>query len=878
MLIDSLYYELGLRTQELEAGATRVEAADARIAASAQAAEDAVTALVEELMTTPEGAAAVEQAYREMTAALDPLMARLTAGTGGSARFSEGLRRLAQQEAEAAVRAADLARPLDGLTSRLSFATSGAARWEEGLRRLAVAQQAGAVAGQQQAAGLQLTGAAGEKIRGGLLGLASAATGTNEKVGQLVTGLLLLGAGSTVVAGVAAGVAVIAAAYRALTKEAREAEEASTRASAAVEQLLNARAGPLPALFQQADDLRATVARLEALGNRTSTNAKTGETSRRGLSPSEQADLDQARADLANATNEIARARQKRLADQEQAGAEAETAARRFSVSIAEALVQGTATLVDDLALALGNLESEFRAVQANLSADAIAQGEARLADLRAQLRAIQDAESRPTLRPVARIDANPQVRRGETDELADAARDAVAAVDDQRRAWEATQAAIAAARQEVRLQADAIVRTVRAALQIADAFGLVERRVAGALEGIAQVAGELQVIAASGFNLSSALTLAGGFASILGGLFGESADAKRDREIREQNTRAIRELTKAFEGSVRGSTVTGARQAVTALLGNQDALAGPFIGLGGEGRELNRDAVRRLLEPLGLTLREFKDLLKEINPDLKLNTSSAADFVESLKQVRKALKEIEFRAFAESFAGELAYLQARANLLDLTNPIDQLAAIQQAAAGKFGSPVLTEALAGLDLTTAAGQDEATRRLLELLDQLNSPDGLSDTQLGGLSSEELANLINEIAGLLDQLKSGGTTGGGPRQETFGAVRGITEVTGSRLGGLLTSIDLHVVEGVAVQREIRDLLARALGPATPIAPPAFAAAPGGLTIIIEQLVLPATTPATGLAAAGKTVGQGLLETLGSSYRSRQLLLGQTVVAR
>lgn len=547
--------------------------------------------------------------------------------------------------------------------------------------------------------------------------------------------------------------------------------------------------------------------------------------------------------------------------EQLRALAQAQEAARDFSADLAKSTATATKTLVDDLLLALGDFESRFRATAQNLTADARAQAETRLAELRAQVEAIRKAEAAPTLIPVAQIDAALQVRR-ETGDMADDAERAARAAEEQSRAYEATQRALEQARQQVRLEADEIVRATRAALQLAEAFGIMDDNLADALNGIAQVGAELKVVAANGLSLGSATTIAGGFASIVGGLFGESADAKRDREIREQNTRAIRELTKSLSDQVAGRTVTSAAAGVEALLG-----AGRSgIGRGRFDGQLDLDAVARALAPLGLSLRDLKDLLKEINPDLKLNTSSTDDFLESLAQMRKALAEVDFRAFADSFAGELAFLQARFDLLDLTNPLDQLAALQALAAEQ--SPLLQDLLGGLDLSTAGGRQAAEQALADLLGRLK--DGsLTAADLGGLSSQELLDLIRQIEGLIDTVNSDQGTSTGPRQETFGVTRGLTEVTGSRLAGILVSQDTHLVE-------IRDLLAAFVPVAAPGLPPGVGVGPG--PVVFEVNVY--GTPDAGTAQAiGATVGAAAVDsyrTQGARARSRALALGDTVV--
>lgn len=81
-------------------------------------------------------------------------------------------------------------------------------------------------------------------MRSGLSALALEATGVSGPVGRLSQGLLLFAGGSSLVLGVVAGVAVIATAYRALTREAREAAAQIRDVIKAQQERVTARAGP----------------------------------------------------------------------------------------------------------------------------------------------------------------------------------------------------------------------------------------------------------------------------------------------------------------------------------------------------------------------------------------------------------------------------------------------------------------------------------------------------------------------------------------------------------------------------------------------------------------------------------------------------------
>lgn len=105
----------------------------------------------------------------------------------------------------------------------MSFATSGTAKWEEGLRRLAIqtenATKATGGEGTGFRGGLAKAGRAMERFAGDLLGV-------NNQVGNFAEGILEFAGGGALVTGVAAGIIAIGAAFLYFTKQAREAKKA----------------------------------------------------------------------------------------------------------------------------------------------------------------------------------------------------------------------------------------------------------------------------------------------------------------------------------------------------------------------------------------------------------------------------------------------------------------------------------------------------------------------------------------------------------------------------------------------------------------------------------------------------------------------------
>ena len=182
-------------------------------ALNVQPAVNATQTLIQSLGVATRTAQAARQALQQ------PLGFRVT-GERELRTLAEGLVGLRQNilSTDAANR-----RLVGGMTESgvaAQRAGQGAAAWAAGLANIR-AQTQGADAA------LASSTAGANRLRGGLLALATSATGVPPAIGSVVSGLLLMGAGSAVVLGVAAGVAVIAAAYNALTRSQREARQAT---------------------------------------------------------------------------------------------------------------------------------------------------------------------------------------------------------------------------------------------------------------------------------------------------------------------------------------------------------------------------------------------------------------------------------------------------------------------------------------------------------------------------------------------------------------------------------------------------------------------------------------------------------------------------
>jgi hypothetical protein len=943
VLIDQLYYELGLRADQLKAEGRQVAATEDAITRGAQRADAAVADLTEQLLRTPQGARAVDQFLRDLTSRLDRVAAGMTAA-GIQARL------LAQRQAEAAAQTSTLARPLDEIATHLGSGT----------------REVG-------------------KFRQGLISLGLQATDTSGPIGKVIESLLTLGIGGGAVAGIAAGVAVIVKLYDTLTESARKTKEAADRAGEAVRESLRTKTGDL---FQQKADLQAQIEQLQksiAEGPRSRVSGSVTE---------DRQQLAELQVQLDRVNRQLAQAKQERAQQLTQALTELDGAQQRLTQSIALRLRLGLP--VDELRAQLADTEKVFASVSAlpqDQQADVrkaleaqIKQRQDLLAGIRADLTR-SFTESLPTtidatvealgqlgnklvglevpsgelaqdlkplvdrliqlrdaafdqrlgqaagLGPEQALEALDKLRQSLVDQLGpdqtgtdaqrilgqiariDAAREQVnrQLVADHKAQADATEQVldnsqgIATATATTRRSTVEIVRQLgdiaRGALGIAEGFGAADDKIAAMLQNLVTIGttlpglieqlgkiGKTDPTTGQPFKVdalgiaSGAIGVIGGLAGILGGLGGESPAQQRLRQALESNRDAIEKLI----GTIGNLNLNISGRAFASAQAGTSALLGAGLGLANGPFDLDTRRVRRILAGQGTSLSELKDVAKELG--ITLDTDNVQAFIRTLQQLDRALKETELTRFADTFEGQLQAFNDEVALFNLDSPLEQLQALQRtldklAKDGKDFSPAIQNALAGLDLADPSQRAEAKRRLQDLFTQLTT--GALTPEDLGLTLDQFRDLLRQLSGLIDQVDQQQGTATGPVQETFGVTQGITEVTGSRLAGILTSLDLHAVEHIGVSRQILDVLTTALRPGGAIPAPPFpgttaAAGPATVNITIQQMVIQTggATGASDLRDAGAAFAQGAFEKLdrlgGAQLRARQLQVGDTVV--
>jgi hypothetical protein len=415
------------------------------------------------------------------------------------------------------------------------------------------------------------------------------------------------------------------------------------------------------------------------------------------------------------------------------------------------------------------------------------------------------------------------------------------------------------------------IEQAARGGLQLAEAFGLVGTNAAKALESIVQIGAAVPGILVG--DPTAILSAAGGLASLISGLFsgGETPEQKHSREIAEANVKALNRLADSldsFASNLTGTQQTTGQSGVTALLNARGGILDPTKPQSGA---LDLGRIGAILAGVGTNLTKLEELAKTFG--ITLDETNAATFTDSLKQLQTALQDADRIRFLDSFTGQMDALNARFQLLNITDPVEKLKEIlgvltdlphqvkitlpgggtELRNVGN-GSPAIAQALAGLDLGSAGDRAKAQDKLAQLLQELTSGQ-IDAAGLGGLTAEQFKQEILDLGGLLRDANA--QVGG--QSQSFAVDRTITEITGSRIASLLDTSLLYQ----SALPEIRDLLAAAFAGGLILAPslPASLTAAAGPSIIVQSLQVNITAPVgSSPEAFGQAVGAAVVDQL------------------
>lgn len=678
---------------------------------------------------------------------------------GASSDTAQGpLRRLGEAEQRTAQQAALLSTANQRLIAGMSqagraaeAASAGTRVWERGLANLRSQQQL-------LGPGFALAGRGSDQLRSSLTQLAVQASGTTPVVGQLTSALLLMGPGSAAVAGAAAGVALLAGAYRRFTRDAREAAEEQRKLNEQLDAAIASR-NPLPRLTSNAEDLgrqlkevNDEIARLNASqGQATFAAGATGASEARlGIITQTEIDntarisqLEEKREQILERMGEAARQLSEFYASTPQARALADAAqdqARALEEG-ARAVERVLGRFGPETSLELPPLELkprvDFSEVRAAIAREA--------GELQASLQDVGNAE--------VFLGLSPEVTR-EIERANQAAAALLVVLQDVDLKLEdignanitGPRAAAEALANELRDLNRGLDQVVTGARNI----GLIGEEAQRAIGSVQNLTDAVSDLIQSGTTAGGILGVIGTGLSVLGSIGGalgigtspeEKAREQASRELRLAIDRLTREIGN-IGIDITGETFSGLEKAFGVITDPSKFRLEDNTKLGLR--------VEDVLEGFGLTIDDVKAAAAEMG----IEFHNTADFYRGFAE---GLKELELTQFATTFTGQLTKLTAGFDILGITDPREQFEQLAQLAASpEFGAPAVAEALKRFNVNLADGLDEGEVESAReaLRDVFRNFENLTAEDLGGLTAEQLLELLAQGTDLATQALGG----------------------------------------------------------------------------------------------------------------------------
>jgi hypothetical protein len=378
-------------------------------------------------------------------------------------------------------------------------------------------------------------------------------------------------------------------------------------------------------------------------------------------------------------------------------------------------------------------------------------------------------------------------------------------------------------------------------------------------------VAPGLGGLLSSGAGLLSAAPaigqIIGGGIALATSLFGKSPEEARRQALQKENSDALRKLTQRI-GDLGLINVKGTQLTLLDQFFKQ-----PQLALAAKAVRSSDDVINRLigtaLDAVGLSAREFKDLMRSFG--LAIDDASKIT-VQDVEALKAAIKDSELTRFADTFEGQMSQFNAAVKIFDLSKPIDQFNTLRKAIGNiAGGGGKLQQLLDSFDLTTPEGVAKSIAALQDLFSQLQAGT-LTAADLGGLTPEQFEQLLEQAIGIARAQGAGGAAGTGG----FNVDRTITEVTGSRLGALLSAANTFAEETAQNTAGILALMTSSMSPliSAPSLPSAFAGS-GGPAVVIQNLTVPVYGLSDPSAARdiGTKVGGAVIDTIDQQLASR-----------
>ena len=384
----------------------------------------------------------------------------------------------------------------------------------------------------------------------------------------------------------------------------------------------------------------------------------------------------------------------------------------------------------------------------------------------------------------------------------------------------------------------ETIEASARAALSLADALGIVDEKTSKVLTGFVDIGDAISKIA-SGNLLAGVIQGIGGIVGVVGGLFGggdneaataraasdaEYLKAQEERQsVLEENSARLLELSRnvselaGIMGGTKGSTLVGLGDVFDAAFANFDEamanletidFSGPY---GNQARaqaaiEIQQqffDDLNTSLAAAGLTLADLEGiadaaginidtLLGVLSGELPMSITNMEDAFLQAADAAELLAAQTVDKLFTGFEGELDLLRLNIGLLedefgDVNKQISEFQRILRDTAGIDLSKLddqwrgVFDDLLNADISTPEGRTAAEAAIEAII---RGAKDLPREAFGELTSDQFFDFLSEWESLLDSAAE--ELGGGPDATSFQVFRGMTEVTGNRIAGLLTT--------------------------------------------------------------------------------------------
>jgi hypothetical protein len=402
-----------------------------------------------------------------------------------------------------------------------------------------------------------------------------------------------------------------------------------------------------------------------------------------------------------------------------------------------------------------------------------------------------------------------------------------------------------------LRDSARTIGENIHAVLGLAEAFGALDSEAAASLATIADLG--LAIGRLAGGDPSALPAVIAGAGQVLVGMLGESAADRERKEALRRNTQALDRLRKAYEEvALTGANLSNIR---AALWEGREAFK-----FRSTDKAVQRDlkaGLQRILADYGLTLADLDALAEELG--ITIRDKEGRLLGEGLQALYEAagIAAENLLKFANTAEGIRQKRDFEGRVFDIEDTPARRAQIELDILAEKAPELFKKYFGGLDPNTEAGRRQIEIQSRALARAIMAGD-IDPALLGGLTGDDLKEFVLNLDEALDAFAAAAGTGESVTSG-FDVSRTITEVTGSRIFGVLTTI-AYDVHHIATRYGVDQMVPISAGAAAP----AIAAGAGtvinlgGIDVVINGASLPAVTdPASG-RRTGAAIGQGIFD--------------------